>query len=46
MPQLCQTGVSVHKTIGKKMIMIMIKIAIPIKITLTIVVMIMATDYS
>ena len=46
MPQLWQTGVLVHKTNGKKMIMITIKIVIPIKITIMIMVMIIATDYS
>ena len=30
MPQLWQTGVSVHKTNGKKMIMITITITIPV----------------
>ena len=47
MPQLWpQTGVSVYKTNGKKMIMITITMAIPVKITIMIMVMIMATDYS
>ena len=46
MRQLWQTGVSVHKTNGKKMIMITITIAIPVEITIMIMVMIMATDYS